>query len=93
MTKRAGISQELESITLRLRHSILSALLLLCVVILLSLRMFLWGWQTQREVVQDRRPGRFLWFDRTFLSVLLLLVPYRCVSRILLDLPSVLLLN
>jgi hypothetical protein len=88
--QKAEIGQKLESLTLRFRNSIISDFLLLLFIILLALRIFLWSWHTQPDVMQSMAPGRFLRFDKILVSVLVLLLLHLCVSHLLLDLPPIL---
>lgn len=85
--QKAEISQRLKSLTLSLRQSLVSVLLLLFFFTLLTFRIFLWSWQRQPDVTQSNGPGRFFWFDRALVSVLVLLLLHLCVSHLVLGVP------
>jgi uncharacterized membrane protein (DUF106 family) len=85
--QRTEIAQRLESLALSLRHAMISVVLLLFFLILLALRMFLWAWQAQPDVMPRRVPGRFLWFDRVLVSILVVLLLHLGVSHLVLGVP------
>jgi len=93
LTKQQGdLEQRLESLVICLRHSLISVLLLLFFLILLTLRIFLWSWQTP-PVLQGRIPGGFLWFDRALMSVLAVFLLHFCVSHLVFGVPLFLRIN
>ncbi len=85
--QKGKISERLEHFTLRLRHSIMSVLLLMSFIILLALRILLWSWQQHPDSTQNRAPVQFLWLDRAIVSVLVVLLLQICVSHIVADVP------
>ena len=89
----AEIGQRLESVALCLRHSIISALLLLSFTILLAFRIFLWAWQTPSDALQRTTSGRLFWFDRLIVSILVVLLLQVCISHLLLGVPLFLAAN
>lgn len=91
--QRAEIGQRIESLALSLRHAMLSVVLLLVFLILLALRMFLWSWQILPDVMPSRAPGRFLWFDRALVAVLVVLLLHLGVSHLVLGVPLFFLIN
>jgi len=85
--QKAEISQRLESLTLSLRQSLVSVLLLLFFLTLLIFRIFLWCWKRPSDVRQNSGSGRFFWFDRALVSVLVTLLLHLCVSHLMLGVP------
>lgn len=89
----AKIAQRLDSLALSLRHSMISVFFLISFLILLALRIFLWSWQSQPDLLNGPAQRRFLLFDRTLISILVVLLIQLCVSHLVLGIPLFLTLN
>ena len=85
--KRAEISRRIEALTLNRQQAVISVVLLLFFLILLALRMCIRSWKAPPQEIPSSAPGRFLWFDRVRMSVLVVLLLHLGISHLLFGVP------
>jgi hypothetical protein len=86
--EKKRVSEKLVHFKLRMKHALVSALLLILNVALLGVRIFLWSWQRHQIPTQSQASLRFLWLDRAIISILTILLLHLCFLHLVGDIPS-----